>query len=156
MINLEAGGSGFLDARGVPAPSLQDAGLVEQAAIHLSQGLGRMVEFERLRRSAAAGRAFAAVAAIDEQWNDQEIGNVVAALASLPGAPTAAGISVSSARLGGPVNVAAGSPGGERVERTLVVDERTPMDRVGAAVDQPHGRAPPRRSRSCWTRSSPR
>jgi len=126
MLNLEAGGSGFLDARGVPA-SLQDAGLVEQAAIHLSQGLGRMVEFERLRRSAAAGRAFAAVAAIDEQWSDQEIGNVVAALASLPGA-RAAGISVSSARLGGPVNVAAGSPGGQRVERTLVVDERTPID----------------------------
>lgn len=124
--HLEAGGSGFLDARGVPA-SLQDAGLVEQAAIHLSQGLGRMVEFERLRRSAAAGRAFAAVAAIDEQWNDQEIGNVVSALASLPGA-RAAGISVSSARLGGPVNVAAGSPGGQRVERSLVVDERTPID----------------------------
>ena len=125
-INLEAGGTGFLDARGVPS-SLQDAGLVEQAALHLSQGLGRMVEFERLRRSAAAGRVFAAVAAIDEQWNDQEIGNVVSALASLPGA-RAAGISISSARLGGPVNVAAGSPGGQRVERSLVVDERTPID----------------------------
>lgn len=125
-INLHEGGSGFLDARGVPN-SLQDAGLVEQAALHLTQGLGRMVEFERLRRSAASGRAFAAIAAIDEQWNDQDMSNVVAALASLPGA-RAGGISVAAARLGGPVNVAAGSPGGERIERSILVDERTPID----------------------------
>ena len=125
-ITLDSGGAGFLDAHGVPL-SLQHAGLVEQAAGHLTQGLGRMVEFERLRRSAAAGRAFAAIAAIDENWSDQDLTNVVSAFAALPGA-RAAGISVSAARLGGPITVVAGSTGGTRIERTIVIDDRTPVE----------------------------
>jgi diguanylate cyclase (GGDEF)-like protein len=125
-IELDEGGTGFLDAHGVPA-SLQRAGLVEQAAGHLTQGLGRMVEFERLRRSAAAGRAFAAIASIDENWSDQDLTNVVSAFAALPGA-RAAGISVSAARLGGPIAVVAGSTGGIRIERAMLIDERTPVD----------------------------
>jgi len=125
-INLDSGGTGFLDAHGVPA-SLQQAGLVEQAAGHLTQGLGRMVEFERLRRSAAAGRAFAAIVAIDENWSDQDLTNVVSAFAALPGA-RAAGISVSAARLGGPITVVAGSTGGTRIERAIVIDDRTPVE----------------------------
>lgn len=125
-IELTQGGSGFLDAHGVPA-SLQRAGLVEQAAGHLTQGLGRMVEFERLRRSAAAGRAFAAIAGIDENWTDQDLTNVVSSFAALPGA-RAAGISVSAARLGGPISVTAGQTGGTRVERSMVIDDRTPVD----------------------------
>jgi len=86
-----------------------------------------MVEFERLRRSAAAGRAFAAIAEIDENWTDQDLTNVVSAFAALPGA-RAAGISVSAARLGGPISVIAGSTGGTRFERSILIDDRTPVD----------------------------
>jgi diguanylate cyclase (GGDEF)-like protein len=119
-------GTGFLDAHGVPS-SLQDAGLVEQAAVQLTQGLGRMVEFERLRRSAASGKAFAAIAAIDGQWTTEHLFNVVSALAALPGARSAS-ISISAARLGGPVSVVSGSTGGHRIERRIVIDERTPVE----------------------------
>jgi len=125
-IELADGGFGFLDAHGVPV-SLQRAGLVEQAANHLTQGLGRMVEFERLRRTAAAGRSFAAIASIDEHWSDHELTNVVSSFAALPGA-RAAGISVSAARLGGPISVVAGASGGTRVDRTVVIDQRTPVE----------------------------
>ena len=125
-IELLTGGSGFLDAHGIPE-ELQGAGFMEQVAGHLTQGLTRMVEFERLRRSAAAGRAVAAIAAIDESWSEQELSHVVAALAALPGA-CSAGISVSAARLGGPIHVVAGTGEGARTSRALVVDGRTPAE----------------------------
>lgn len=125
-IELDGDGSGFLDAHGVPK-SLKEAGLVEQAAGHLTQGLSRMVEFERLRRSAAAGRAFAAIAAMDENWSLDDLTNVASALGALPGA-RAAGISVAAARLGGPISISSGSPGGTRIERSILIDERTPVE----------------------------
>ncbi len=126
QLTLTDGGTGFLDAHGVP-PSLQEAGLVEQAALQLTQGLGRMVEFERLRRSAASGKAFAAIAAIDGQWTEDHLVNVASAFAALPGA-RAAGISISAARLGGPVSVTSGSTGGQRIERSILIDDRTPVE----------------------------
>ncbi|MGD9793531.1 MAG: GGDEF domain-containing protein, partial [Acidimicrobiia bacterium] len=124
-IVLPEGGEGYLTVRNVPAP-LQRAGLIEQAARHLAGGMGQMVESERLRRQAAAGRAFETLSTIDEQWGVPQLRDFCEALAAMPGA-NAAGITVEAGRLGGAIHVTVGPDGHRDIEREALADARTPV-----------------------------
>lgn len=97
---------GFIAVGDLPEPMVR-AGIVTSAADQIARGVARLVEAERVRRDLAAGRAFEAVAWIDERYDEAQLAELADALAALPDV-LGAGLVLANARFGGPITVSAG------------------------------------------------
>ncbi|MCB1001138.1 MAG: GGDEF domain-containing protein [Acidimicrobiales bacterium] len=113
--------TGALHAEDVPA-ALRDAGFVDAAAQQIAAGLGRVVESEQLRRRAAAARALRVVAGLDERWGVEQLDEIAAAFAALPGAASAS-ITATAPRFAGTIAGEHGRAAPHHLERRFVVDD---------------------------------
>ena len=127
----EADGVGVVElAAADVAEPLAATGFLTIAAKHIVAGLGQILESERRRRRAAVSDALALVAALNEQWGQNEFDALASSLSSLPGVH-ACRLSMGATRLAGVLTAAAGQlgqPDEHVVERSFTIDEQVQAD----------------------------
>lgn len=98
---------GYVGITGAPR-QLISAGLLTQIAGFLSSILALLIESEYMRRAASASHAMELAGALAETYEEQQLFDIVATMATLPGAVGAA-LLLELPRFGGPVCVEAGT-----------------------------------------------
>ena len=98
---------GYVGITGAPC-QLISAGLLTQIAGFLSSILALLIESEYMRRAASASHAMELAGALAETYEEQQLFDIVATIATLPGAVGAA-LLLELPRFGGPVCVEAGT-----------------------------------------------
>ena len=115
---------GYLGLSGI-SKSLLDAGLLERAADFLSSMMAMLIESEYLRRSAASSKVLELVSALDDDYEESDLVEIVSVLQTLPAA-IGAKLTLAVPRFAGPIEVQAGlAPStiaptvlGESIDRT--------------------------------------
>lgn len=97
---------GYLGITGAPQ-TLLAAGLLERTTDHLTSMLSMLIDAEHMRRAAAASRAMELVGGLDDNYEEADLFDIVATIATLPGI-VAANLLLEIPRFGGPITVEAG------------------------------------------------
>lgn len=125
-VAIEGTGSVVLTACDIPAP-LAENGFLDLAAEHIAGGFRFLIEAERRRRRAAFADTLALVAALDDRWNQHDLGLLARAISVLPGV-RAATIRVRATRPAYELTASCGELTGCVVERSFTIDQRVAVD----------------------------
>ncbi len=119
--------AGYLGVQGIPGP-IQQAGLVNQAAEHISSMLNMLLDGERHRRAVAASTALELIAGINESLTEDDLREIATAIQLLPGA-VATSIVIDRPKVTGVTTIDVGKP-----PTTLPEEYNSPIGRNGSVT----------------------